>query len=115
MINYDFGIQSGFTGTFSSSMDANIVFTIPYTPAVSTLFSTGATAYVSFTSITFGQSCTTYKVDATVLQVTSSSIQVRIQKTGNTVITGLKGQILVVASSAASNSVKGIRLFIVNF
>ena len=104
MINYDFGTNAAFATTFSTNTDANLIYDIPYTPAVSSLFSTGTpTAYVSLTRIKFDPSCTTYKVEATVLQVTSSSIRVRIDKIGNTVIQALKGQILVVASSAASN------------
>ena len=105
MINYDFGADPSFSSIFSTSTDASLLYDIPYTTDYPDLFTPGATAYVSFSRIKFNVLCTTYKVNAVVVQVTSTSVQVRIEKTGNTVVEELKGQILIVSDFAASNRI----------
>jgi len=102
LINYDFGSDPSFASTFSTTTDAELIYTIPYTPAILSLFATGATAYVSFTRVKFAQTCITYKFDYEIVQITSSSVQLKIRKYGNTVVEALKGQILVISSDAGS-------------
>ena len=101
MINYDFGADSAFVTTFSTATDAELTYTIAYTAAEPTLFSTGATAYVSFTSVKITSS-SSFQFDYQIVQVTSSSVQLKIRKFGSTVLDALKGQILIVSSDAVS-------------
>jgi len=102
VINYDFGADSAFATTFSTATDAELTYTISYDPAVPDLFTTGATAYVSFTRVKITASAD-YMFDYQILQVTSSSIQLKIKKYGATVLDALKGQILVISSDAVGN------------
>ena len=100
MINYDFGADSAFATTFSTGTDAELTYTIPYSPAVPSLFLSGATAYVSFTSVKITTSLS-YKFDYEIIQVTSTTLTIKIRTYDDTVLQALKGQILIIASNAA--------------
>jgi len=102
LINYDFGSDPSFASTFSTNTDAELIYTIPYTSEFPDLFTTGMTVYVSFTRVKFAQTCITYKLDYEIVQITSSSVQLKIRKFGNTVVEALQGQILVISSDAGS-------------
>jgi len=103
LINYDFGADAAFVSTFSTGTDAELSYTIPYTPAVPDLFTTGATAYVSFTSVKISLS-TSYMFDYEIVQVTSSSLTMKIRKYADTVLDALKGQILIISSDAVGKA-----------
>ncbi len=102
LINYDFGADSLFASTFSTVTDSELIYTIPYTSAFPDLFTTGATAFVSFPRVKFAQTCITYKFDYEIIQITSSFVQLKIRKFGNTILEALKGQIIVISSDAES-------------
>jgi len=104
LVNYDFSTASAFASTFSTSTDAELTYTIPFTSSALDLFQTGAMAYVSFTRLKFAQSCVTYKLDYEIVEVTISYVELKIKKYGNTVLEALKGQILIISSGAISKS-----------
>ncbi len=100
MLNYDFDGHSAFATTFSTGTDAELTYQIYYTPAVPDLFTTGITAYISFTRVKITTS-SSYKFDYEILQVTSSFVELKIHTYGTTVLDALKGQILIISGDAA--------------
>jgi len=101
-VNYDFSTHPSFSTLSTGTSDAELIYTISFSPYAPDFFETGATAFVSFLRVQlyeFGN----HDFDYDIISITSTTITLKIRKYGNTGITALKGQILVVANDAAGN------------
>lgn len=90
----------------SGNTYAELIYTIPYTPprGLTKEYTGAATkAYVSFTRVKLDPTSTEYHFDYQIVQVTISSVTLKIRKYGSTRIQALKGQVLIIANAATSN------------
>ena len=95
-----------FTTKFSTGdVDVSYDFSIPYTPPDPSLFTSGARAFVTFSSLAFDPASTVFNFKMDVIEVTDSIVKLRLSKFGDCRITRLMASIVVISQAAGNVSI----------